>query len=129
MTVKTWPEKNGAPGCGQIMRAPWRDAGAVVVVGEADDELARVERERPGGIEVLAAVVGREATSEIGVAVEADQLRHDCPVHAPGAHLRRDLHLQSPPPPRHGNQENRSHLSSMLKVHMEQRERDLRRTG
>ena len=83
-------------------RVPRWDAGAVVLVGEAHDELARVERERPGGVEVLAAVVGREAHPEVGRAVEADQLRHDGPVHGPRAHLRRDLDLRNHPHRRKG---------------------------
>jgi hypothetical protein len=74
--------------------APRWDAGAVVVVGEAHDELARVERECPGGVEIVAAVVGREAHFQVRRAVETDQLRYDGPVHAPRAHLRRDLDLQ-----------------------------------
>lgn len=75
--------------------APRWDAGSVVFVGEAHDELARVERERPGRVEVLATVVGREAHSQVGGAVEADQLRDDCPVHVPRTHLRRDLDLRN----------------------------------
>jgi hypothetical protein len=71
--------------------APRREA----VVGEAHDELAPVEREGPGRVEVLAAVVGWEAHSQVGRAVEADQLRHDGPVHVPRAHLRCDLDLRN----------------------------------
>lgn len=87
----------GASGVGKANAGlvPGWDTGAIVLVGEAHDELARVEREGTGGVEVLAAVVGREAHSEVGRAVEADQLRHDGPVHGPRAHLRRDLDLRT----------------------------------
>jgi hypothetical protein len=77
---------------------PRRDAGAVVLIGEPHDELASVEREGPGGVEILAAVVGREPHPQVGRAVEADQLSHYGPVHGPRAHLRRDLHLQKTQP-------------------------------
>lgn len=77
------------------MCVPGGGAGdAVVVDGEAYDELSGVEGEAAGGVEVAAAVVGREAHAEVGRAVEADQLGHDGPVHAPRPHLRRDLDLQ-----------------------------------
>lgn len=76
---------------------PGRDAGAVVLISEAHDELAGVERKGARGVEILAAVVGRESHSEVGRAVEADQLRDYDPVQGPRAHLRRDLHLQNHP--------------------------------
>lgn len=94
---KTYEEGRGCPSGARNKRrhVPRRHAGAVVLIGEAHDELARVEREGARGVEILAAVVGRESHSEVGRAVEADQLRHYGPVHGPRAHLRRDLHLQN----------------------------------